>query len=152
MKFLAAQLMLLLTLSHASPLAEPPLSTRADGRLITETDRLLFRTPMREFQAARDAKKPPELIWDSNACTMSPDKVGDWDFKPSCQRHDFGYRNYMNQSRFTEKGKSEIDDNFKVDMDHECEKEDIMEAVACRAAALVYWSAVTIFGGKEPGS
>lgn len=31
---------------------------------------------------------------------------------PACHRHDFGYTNYREQSRFTESAKSKIDSNF----------------------------------------
>jgi hypothetical protein len=33
-------------------------------------------------------------------------------FEPGCQRHDFGYRNYKAQGRFTDANKLRIDDNF----------------------------------------
>lgn len=33
--------------------------------------------------------------------------------QPACHRHDFGYHNYRDQSRFTVSGKLNIDNNFK---------------------------------------
>jgi len=79
------------------------------------TDTLLFSDLMAEFQAARAAQDPPELDWSSDGCSYSPDDPFGFDFLQSCQRHDFGYRNYKAQGRFDDAGKSRIDNNFKSD-------------------------------------
>ena len=42
----------------------------------------------------------------------------DWEltfFVAGCQRHDFGYRNFKAQDRFTDENKLAIDDNFKAE-------------------------------------
>ena len=80
-----------------------------------------------------------------------------FDFHDSCLRHDFGYRNYKAQSRFTDANKDRIDDNFKSDLFNECAKEDDMGILAekdvskevCEATATVYYAAVSAFGNKE---
>jgi hypothetical protein len=74
---------------------------------------------------------------------MSPDNPG-FNFLPSCYRHDFGYRNYKVQSRFTDAAKDRIDEKFRSDMYDECATEDAEDA--CRAVANVYYWAVQTFG------
>jgi len=66
--------------------------------------------------------------------------------KDSCNRHDFGYRNFKKQSRF-EANKARIDSKFKDDMFNQCESERFKEA--CRATATIYSEAVKVFGRKQ---
>ena len=69
---------------------------------------------------------------------------------PSCQRHDFGYRNYKKQSRFTAANKARIDSNFKQDLDNQCNKESsAFKRGACTDIAEVYYEAVKNFGHKK---
>ena len=65
----------------------------------------------------------------------------------SCQRHDFGYRNYKAQSRFTDSNKLRIDNNLKSDLYNQCATESLTEV--CDATADVYYAAVRAFGKKE---
>jgi hypothetical protein len=65
----------------------------------------------------------------------------------SCYRHDFGYRNFKKQSRFTEANKARIDTNFKTDMFNQCQNEKFKDA--CKATATVYYEAVKAFGKKK---
>jgi hypothetical protein len=115
--------------------------------LEAETDRLLFSTTMAEFQIARESQAPSELDWTSNGCSFSPEEPLGFDFEPSCQRHDFGYRNYKAQGRFSDAGKASVDDNFKRDMDDQCATEGILEDV-CGGVADVYYQAVVNFGSR----
>lgn len=94
------------------------------------TDELLFSVSLPTFISRRDALDPPGLDWSSNSCSYSPDNPFGFPFEcvlynlrgcevandvlsPACMRHDFGYRNYKAQDRFTDAGKLSIDDNFK---------------------------------------
>lgn len=65
----------------------------------------------------------------------------------SCYRHDFGYRNFKKQNRFTDANKARIDSNFKTDMFNQCKSEDFQDA--CEATATVYYEAVKAFGKKK---
>ena len=110
---------------------------------MTDTDRLLFFSSMAEFQAARNVMDPSSLFWNSNGCSYSPDHPLGFDFKPSCQRHDFGYENYKSQGRF-KRGKRSIDDNFRKDLYDQCAVEGA--GSLCRGVANIYYVAVRIFG------
>ncbi|KAF2177764.1 hypothetical protein K469DRAFT_528671, partial [Zopfia rhizophila CBS 207.26] len=110
-------------------------------------DRLLFTDTMAQFQAARNAQNPSSLDWGSDGCSSSPDNPFGFDFLQSCQRHDFGYRNYKKQNRFTDAGKARIDSNFKSDMYNQCSTEGgAFEVAACKGVADVYYEAVKEFG------
>ncbi|KAK7427637.1 hypothetical protein QQZ08_005912 [Neonectria magnoliae] len=117
------------------------LSTRQSAN--TVTDQLLFSITLPAFTARRNARDPPNLIWESDGCTSSPDNPFGFPFVPACNRHDFGYHNYRAQSRFTVSAKLRIDNGFKTDS----------ASGACRALADVYYAAVRAFGGDdaEPG-
>lgn len=77
------------------------------------TDQLLFDDTLPEFITARNAEDPPYLDWSSDGCSDSPDNPLGFPFEPACYRHDFGYRNYKEQDRFTDSNRLKIDNNFK---------------------------------------
>lgn len=108
------------------------------------TDQYLFDTSLSEFSSIK-AQEPyaDQLDWSSDACSWSPDEPLGYDFTPACHRHDFGYRNYKAQSRFTEDTRLTIDDNFYSDMKDLCGG-----ASACDAAAWTYYQAVRQFGAS----
>jgi hypothetical protein len=113
MKFITAVLCL-----ASSGLALPAHSQTGAGlapRLTANeiTDQYLFTLTLPAFIVKRNARDPATLIWDSDGCSDSPDNPFGFPFTPACQRHDFGYRNYKAQSRFTAAGKASIDTNFK---------------------------------------
>ncbi|ETN45601.1 uncharacterized protein HMPREF1541_09433 [Cyphellophora europaea CBS 101466] len=143
-------LLLLSPLPHLTTALPSFNAPRQTPALEEETDRLIFTTSMSEFQSARSAQSPPELDWTSNGCTASPDNPLGFDFLASCQRHDFGYRNYKAQDRFTEPARETIDDNFRDDMYAQCASEGGLEGV-CRGVADLYYEAVRAFGSKKRG-
>ena len=108
----------------------------------------LFTDTISQFTTARNARNPPSLDWSSDNCSDSPDNPLGFNFVPSCQRHDFGYRNYKKQSRFTAAAKAKIDSNFKKDLDNQCTKYNAVEEAACKGIAEVYYEAVKEFGHK----
>ena len=77
------------------------------------TDQLLFGMSLDEFISRRNAHNPGNLDWSSDGCSDSPDNPFGFPFLPACERHDFGYRNYKNQGRFSSDNKLRIDDNFR---------------------------------------
>ncbi|KAK4183509.1 phospholipase A2 [Podospora australis] len=129
--------------------AEPVLApTRVSGRQTanTVTDQLLFSSTLPQFTARRNAKNPATLDWTSDGCSSSPDNPFNFPFVPACHRHDFGYRNYKKQSRFTDANRLRIDENFKKDLLYQCSSNG--HGVVCRALADVYYAAVRAFGGS----
>ncbi|KAI4913424.1 uncharacterized protein J4E92_009773 [Alternaria infectoria] len=111
------------------------------------TDTYMFDIPIAEFIANRDGKiGPPELNWESNGCTASPDNPFGFNFINSCYRHDFGYRNYKQQGRF-DAMKARTDSNFKTDMFNQCATEKAKGP--CEATATLYYEAVKAFGKRE---
>ncbi|WP_407936538.1 phospholipase [Lentzea tibetensis] len=109
------------------------------------TDQYLFSSSLSQFTSVR-AQQPyaDQLDWSSDGCSWSPDSPFGFKFLPSCHRHDFGYRNYKRQSRFTESTRLRIDDNFKADLYKTCGGN-----WACKRTADVYYAAVRKFGGTS---
>jgi peptidoglycan hydrolase-like protein with peptidoglycan-binding domain len=119
------------------------------------TDHLLFETTMSEFlQAKRDNLRGSELRWDDDGCSVPTKPIwksepGLFNFWNACAMHDFGYRNYTAQGRFAEDSRQRIDDNFKKDMNIECNKSKGVWAgrgVECRRYADTYYRFVRQFG------
>jgi hypothetical protein len=136
----------IITLLPALALAMPNNLIQERQSLEAITDQLLFSDSMAQFQAARNAQNPPQLDWSSDGCSDSPDDPFGFDFLDSCERHDFGYRNYKAQGRFAA-GKASIDSNFKKDMDNQCSTYELTSA--CDGVAEVYYEAVVEFGSKK---
>lgn len=117
-----------------------------------QTDGLLFHTPIASFLSSKAAQSPAGLIWTDDGCSKSPDKPDGYNFLPGCQRHDFGYRNYKDQGRFTEDNRGKIDGNLKTDLYNECNKYSGLSSwkgVECRRIADLYYAAVRNFGNAD---
>lgn len=104
----------------------PLAAAQTDPNLVAATDRLSFATPLDAFMAARAVADPPGLDWSSDGCSVpvvhEPERSTPqgFDFLPSCERHDFGYRNQKAQGRFTEQSRQVLDDVFRADMGAVC--------------------------------
>ena len=146
-------LLAVLPASLAFPLSIPNIVRRdCDADCVSTTDNLLLHTTMDQFQAARAAESPAYLVWTSDGCSESPDKPSGYNFLPSCQRHDFGYRNYKQQDRFTEPNRKVIDDNFKPDLYNLCKGYHGLSSwkgVECRGIADLYYAAAREFGNSQ---
>lgn len=102
------------------------------------TDQLIFRMKAEEFQARRTARiGEPGLIWNLDGCKGEADRPFGWDFKDACDRHDFAYKNYKAQGRFTSENKKRIDKVFQEDMFRQCKIEEGSQD-ACHLTASVY--------------
>jgi hypothetical protein len=112
------------------------------------TDDYLFARSLGEFGAIR-AQQPyaDQLDWSSDGCSSSPDDPFGFTFLPACHRHDFGYRNYRRQGRFTEDNRLAIDNRFRSDMYGICGSN-----WWCKRTADVYYWAVRQFGGSAAGT
>ncbi|KXX73317.1 hypothetical protein MMYC01_210242 [Madurella mycetomatis] len=110
------------------------------------TDQYLYSITLPTFTSRRNARNPPSLIWDSDGCSSSPDNPFGFPFVPACHRHDFGYRNYRAQNRFTDAGKLRVDNQFRTDLYYQCRS--VSAQGVCEGLAEVYYAAVRAFGGE----
>jgi RHS repeat-associated protein len=62
----------------------------------------------------------------------------------SCERHDFGYRNYEEQHRFTAYTKHLIDENFRTDFNKQCDTIGSPGSNECHALAASYFEGVEV--------
>lgn len=83
--------------------------------------------------------------WSTDLCSSSPDQPLGFDFRMSCRRHDFGYRNYKAVNRFPA-NKSRIDDAFYFDMRQVCARYSGVSKSTCDGLAWTYYQAVRQFG------
>jgi hypothetical protein len=90
-----------------------------------------------EFEAARNAKSPSCFNWDSDKCTLSPDRPAKFNFVPSCHRHDFGCTNFEKKNQWNPVNKARTDWNFRTDMLDECAKYKGFSKLAKRALCTV---------------
>jgi hypothetical protein len=112
-------------------------------QLARTTDRYLHKASLVGFQRAR-AQRPyaRQLDWSSDGCSNAPDNPFGFNLVRACQRHDFGYRNYKRQGRFTAAARLRIDNRFRADMYRVC-----AGRWACNRFADVYYAAVRRYGG-----
>jgi Prokaryotic phospholipase A2 len=107
------------------------------------TDQYMFSTSLTDFQQLRAEQSNGDVLdWSSDGCSNSPDNPFGYNLVKACYRHDFGYRNFKNQGRFTEANRLAIDDNFREDMYEVCDGR-----WACNRFADTYYWAVRQFGG-----
>lgn len=112
------------------------------------TDDYLFARSLGEFGSIRSQQPHAgQLDWSSDGCSSSPDDPFGFTFLPACHRHDFGYRNYRAQGRFTEDGRLTVDNRFRSDMYGICGSN-----WWCRRTADVYYWAVRQFGAAVAGT
>ncbi|KAI1959365.1 hypothetical protein LOZ58_004636 [Ophidiomyces ophidiicola] len=143
MKFFAT-IVSFAALTIAAPTALPAenLEVRNDNAI---TDRLLFTDSLAVFLRARQSKNPAHLDWSSDGCSYVPNAPAGFNFLNACYRHDFGYRNYKKQRRFSRANRKRIDVLFRTDMRGLCE--NYRAKRTCRAAANLYYTGVRMFGG-----
>ncbi|KAF2266277.1 hypothetical protein CC78DRAFT_597171 [Lojkania enalia] len=148
----------LLRLAIAFPLASPLPKVSVDNALINITDTLIFDVSIDEFEKARGiglvGNGSPQtgqytdsrLDWTSDGCSSSPDHPFRFNFLPSCQRHDFAYRNYYKQGRFNEETREKLDINLYDDLLNECAKDSSGLESFCKGLAVLYFQTVRVFG------
>jgi hypothetical protein len=83
--------------------------------------------------------------WSTDYCSSSPDQPLGFDFRLSCYRHDFGYRNFKAVGAF-DPNKSRIDDSFYFDLKSKCATYNAFVRPACYSLAWTYYEAVRTFG------
>jgi hypothetical protein len=83
--------------------------------------------------------------WSTDLCSSSPDQPLGFDFRMSCRRHDFGYRNYKAVNQFPS-NKAHVDDAFYFDMRQVCAGYSGVTKSTCDGLAWTYYQAVKQFG------
>jgi hypothetical protein len=83
--------------------------------------------------------------WSTDYCSSSPDNPLGFDFRLSCARHDFGYRNYKAVSLFPS-NKPRLDSAFYEDLKRKCATYSAVVRPACYSLAWTYYQAVKAFG------
>jgi len=83
--------------------------------------------------------------WSTDYCSSSPDNPLGFDFRLSCNRHDFGYRNYKAAGQFSP-NKSRLDSAFYADLRRRCDRYNAWVRPACDSLAWTYYQAVRVFG------
>jgi hypothetical protein len=86
-----------------------------------------------------------QFDWSTDYCSTSPDQPLGFDFRLSCQRHDWGYRNYKAMNQFSA-NKSRLDDAFYEDLRRKCATYNSFVRPACNSLAWTYYQAVRQFG------
>lgn len=86
--------------------------------------------------------------WSTDYCSSSPDNPLGFDFRLSCHRHDFGYRNYKAVGQFPA-NKARIDDAFYADLKRKCATYNAFVRPACYSLAWTYYQAVKTFGATS---
>ncbi|WBB58130.1 phospholipase [Streptomyces sp. WMMC500] len=96
-------------------------------------------------EANRGAWSAYGFNWSTDYCSSSPDNPFGFPFQKSCQRHDFGYRNYKELGTF-DANKSRLDSAFYEDLKRVCTRYSGATKTSCDSTAWVYYQAVRAFG------
>ena len=86
-----------------------------------------------------------QFDWSTDYCSSSQDNPVGFDFRLSCWRHDFVYRNYKDLGTFSA-NKARLDDAFYADLKRKCATYSSVSQPACYSLAWTYYTAVAIFG------
>ncbi|HEX6683715.1 MAG TPA: phospholipase [Candidatus Limnocylindrales bacterium] len=87
-----------------------------------------------------------QFNWSTDLCSLSPDNPLGFDFRLSCHRHDFGYRNHKEMGQFSSGNKSRVDKAFYEDLKRKCATYNWFVRPACYSLAWTYYTAVATFG------
>ncbi|KAK6333754.1 hypothetical protein TWF730_003937 [Orbilia blumenaviensis] len=135
------------------------------------TNTAIFNTDLNDFIENHRNKglNSPPLIYESDGCSVPPEvaklfKIDKdfpygYEFLNSCYRHDFGYRNYKAQDRFTPGNRERIDKQFEEDLLAQCKSQfpkanilhpdQFFKKKWCDTVAKVYYKFVRLCGGGE---
>lgn len=108
--------------------------------------------PMKEFMAKKADESPCWINWNDDLCTKSPESGKNYNFKKSCQRHDFAYRNskrlesWYGVDGWSYHNKAVADTGFRRDMTNHCYNRDSWEIEDCLAKRSVYYKTVATLG------
>lgn len=157
-----------------APAPVPAGPTRAE--LAAAVDAVAFeRVYGSNYRIYKEKYPNAGIIWKNNGCSV-PKKIIELKFRnvpvgkavgyysklfeKSCDRHDFGYRNYgskTNGLKLDPSGarRDQIDDRLHSNMDYQCKKvfprkvRDSIKRGACYKASDVFYEAVHLFAGSH---
>ncbi len=111
------------------------------------TMKKVYKATMSKFLKYRkDRYCKSNYKWSTDGCSKVPDTGLAFDFRYSCYRHDFGYRNYKKFGIFTKGNKKTIDNKFLSDMKAHCSKRSIFLKPDCYKMAYAYYWGVRKLG------
>ncbi|MEU8335635.1 phospholipase [Micromonospora tulbaghiae] len=142
----AGALALLTMLGLASP-AAAAVSTQQKLSVLTSWTQT-SASSYNAWNSARQNRAPWTeygFDWSTDYCSSSPDNPIGFNFKLSCYRHDFGYRNHKAMGVFSA-GKSRLDSAFYADLKRVCATYNAVVRPACYSLAWTYYQAVSVFG------
>jgi phospholipase A2-like protein len=88
------------------------------------------------------------LIWTTDYCTGGPERPAGFDFRLSCQRHDFGYRNYKAFGDF-KPNRARLDQAFYADLKRQCATYMFVLRPVCNVLAWTYYQAARRYGAPK---
>lgn len=127
------------------------LATPAQADDVGSKDLVDDASAIMELTYAEFAEAPhdPPFDWSSDGCSSPlPSDPFRETFRPACDQHDFGYRNFGNTGELkldpTKDRKKAIDQHFREEMERICADTD--GGASCMGAARAYFLAVRQFG------
>ncbi|MFE9403699.1 phospholipase [Streptomyces sp. NPDC006530] len=136
------------TLALAALATAPAQAAPADKPQVLASFTQTSATSSNAFQAARNDQSRWSAYafdWSTDYCSKSPDNPFGFPFKPSCARHDFGYRNYKAAGQFPA-NKARIDSALYEDLKRVCNAYGTAKKASCNATAWTYYQAVKNLG------
>ena len=139
---------------------QSPSVVRSVGTDLATVEHLLYGVSMASFL---DASRSGDAWFDWSSDLCSAPLVGStgrtFDFRASCRRHDFGYRNLQLLERRYGSGatywnvtsRSRVDSRFRTDMRQHCASRPWYDQPTCSAWAETYYYAVRVAGGVAGG-
>lgn len=110
--------------------------------------------PLAAFLQAK-ATAPAPFDWSDDGCSVVPDRPMGFDFHATCQRHDFGYRNFGRGGLALDPSpgrRARLDRRFKADLDAVCARPRLgAQRSLCSALALTYYEGVRLLGASAFG-
>ncbi|MEH1124515.1 phospholipase [Micromonospora sp. CPCC 206061] len=129
-------------------LAQPAVAAPADKTAVLASWTQANTTSYNTWNSARSnqgAWAAYAFNWSTDYCSSSPDNPLGFDFRLSCHRHDFGYRNYKDAGQF-DANKARVDSAFYSDLKRKCGTYNVAVRPACLSLAWTYYQAVKAFG------
>jgi hypothetical protein len=128
--------------------ASPALAVPADKMAVLSSWTQTSASSFNSWNSARNnqgAWAAYAFDWSTDYCSSSPDNPLGFNFKLSCARHDFGYRNYKAAGQFSA-NKSRLDSALYEDLKRVCTTYNAVVRPACYSLAWTYYQAVSAFG------
>jgi hypothetical protein len=125
----------------------PQMHSHATASRIAATDAVM-ELSMSAFQALKD-QAPPPYDWSDDGCSVPGWLPYTSAFRPACERHDFGYRNFGGSKDYqpSDARRARVDARFKEDMYKICEDKYTWQEPFCKVSARAGYNLVRTLGG-----